>query len=141
MRLAALRDAPYAFGSTYEAEQGADEGRWRAGITGRARFVAESEGDVVGTVACGESTSRGTAALTSLWVEPRARRRGTARALVDAVLAWAKDSGYRHIVLWVVEGNANAERLYERSGFKRTGAVQTVRPGDARVEYEMERAL
>jgi GNAT superfamily N-acetyltransferase len=96
---------------------------------------------VVGTVAGGESTSRGTAALTSLWVEPRARRRGVARALVDVVLAWAKDSGYERVVLWVVEGNANAERLYERSGFKRTGAVQTVRPGDTRVEYEMLRTI
>lgn len=141
MRLASLREAPYAFGSTFEAEVGAGEERWRAGISGRARFVAEAEGKVVGTVGGGESTLRGTAALTSLWVEPSARGRGVARILVDCVLDWAKESGYENVVLWVVGGNFGAERLYERRGFTRTGAVQNVRPGDARVEYEMSRAL
>lgn len=29
VRLAALRDAPYAFGSTYEKERQWDDGKWR----------------------------------------------------------------------------------------------------------------
>jgi hypothetical protein len=29
VRLAALRDAPYAFGSTYEEERRRDDGQWR----------------------------------------------------------------------------------------------------------------
>jgi GNAT superfamily N-acetyltransferase len=136
-----LRDAPYAFGSTFESEVEASEERWRAGIAGRARFVAALEGEVVGTVGGGETTVRGTAALTSLWVEPQARGRGIGGALIEAVLDWAKDSGYEQIVLWVVDGNSNAERLYERRGFRRTGSVQAVRPDDTRVEYEMSRAL
>ena len=41
MRLAALRDAPYAFGSTYEAELGAGENSWRSRLEARVRFVAQ----------------------------------------------------------------------------------------------------
>jgi hypothetical protein len=36
-----------------------------------------------------------------------------------------------------VDGNDSAERLYERFGFRRTGAQEEVRPG--RLEYEMSR--
>jgi GNAT superfamily N-acetyltransferase len=141
VRLAALREAPYAFGSTFEAEEGASEENWRARIADRARFVAESERRVVGTVAGGASEGQRTAALTALWVDPLARGRGIGEALVKTVLDWAKESGYQHVVLWVVEGNSSAERLYGRIGFKRTGEVQTVGEVDARVEYEMSRGL
>jgi hypothetical protein len=55
------------------------------------------------------------------------------------VIDWAQRSGYSRLLLWVVDGNTNAERLYERSGFQRTGAVQEIRPGD--VEHEMELRL
>ncbi len=141
MRLASLRDAPYAFGSTFDAEAAASEEKWRAGITRRARFIAEREGEAVGTVGGGETGERETAALTSLWVTPGARGRGVGAALVEAVLDWARGSGHERVVLWVVDGNSNAETLYERIGFRRTGAVQTVRPDDPRLEYQMSRAL
>lgn len=141
VRLAALREAPYAFGSTFEAEIGSDEETWRARLVDRTRFVAESDGKVLGTVGGGESNHPGTAALTSLWVDPQARGRGVGEGLVRAVLDWAQRSGFEEVVLWVVEGNSSAERLYERAGFKSTGAVATVRPGDDRVEHEMSRAL
>jgi len=52
----------------------------------------------------GGSNSAGTAALTSLWVEPASRGRGV-------------------VLLWVTEGNSHAEALYERNGFIRTGEV------------------
>jgi ribosomal protein S18 acetylase RimI-like enzyme len=141
VRLAALRDAPYAFGSTYEGEVGASESSWRSRLEARTRFVAQSGREVVGTVAGGSSGLSGIAALTALWVAPAARGRGVGEALVSAVLAWAQDSDYEQVVLWVVEGNSPAERLYDRIGFKRTGAAQPVRPGDDRIEYEMSRSL
>jgi len=53
------------------------------------------------------------------------------------VLDWAKREGYDSVSLWVTDGNAVAERLYERCGFTRTGAVQPVHPNEPRVEYEM----
>jgi GNAT superfamily N-acetyltransferase len=136
-----LKDAPYAFGSTYEAELNRPEERWRSALTDRARFVAESEGEVVGTVGAGPSDVTGTAALTALWVAPAARGRGVGEELVNTVLEWAREAGYEQVMLWVVEGNSAAENLYQRTGFRRTGAVQTVRPGDPRIEHEMSRPL
>ncbi len=141
MRLAALREAPYAFGSTFDAEVGASEEKWRAAIVERARFVAEVGGKVIGTVGGGPSGTTGTAALTALWVEPKVRGQGAGAMLVQAVLDWAKDAGCKEVLLWVTDGNADAERLYERHGFKRTGEVMSVRPGEARLEYEMSRTL
>jgi len=136
-----LKDAPYAFGSTYEAEVDRSEKRWRSALEDRARFVAESAGEVIGTVGAGSSDVTGTAALTALWVAPAARGRGVGEALVNVVREWAKDAGYEQVMLWVVEGNLAAESLYRRTGFRRTGSVQMVRPGDPRIEYEMVRPV
>lgn len=117
------------------------EERWRSALADRARFVAESEGEVIGTVGGGSSDVTGTAALTALWVLPAARGRGVGEALVNKVLEWAKDAGYEQVMLWVVEGNSPAESLYRRTGFRRTGSVQMVRPADPRMEYEMSRPV
>lgn len=117
------------------------EARWRASVADRTRFVAEAGGEVIGTVGAGASDVTGTAALTALWVAPSARGRGVGEALVNVVLEWAKDAGYEQVMLWVVEGNSAAESLYRRTGFRRTGSVQMVRPGDPRIEYEMSRSV
>jgi RimJ/RimL family protein N-acetyltransferase len=102
--------------------------------------VAELDGVIVGT-AGGIASDGQSAALISMWVSPGARRRGAGAQLVDAVLDWARDEGYGSVVLWVTDGNLAAERLYERCGFRRTGAVQPVHPGEPRVEYEMSRRV
>jgi GNAT superfamily N-acetyltransferase len=117
------------------------EERWRSALADRTRFVAESGGEVVGTVGGGPSDVTGTAALTALWVAPSARGRGVGEALVNAVIEWAKDAGYEQVTLWVVEGNSAAENLYRRTRFRRTGSVQMVRPEDPRMEYEMSRPV
>ena len=141
IRLAALREAPYAFGSTFEAEAGAAEERWRRAVTDRARFVAEVDGRVVGTVGAGAGELAGSAALTALWVEPGFRGQGVGAALVGAVIEWARAQRYERVVLWVTEANPTAERLYERLGFTRTGRVTEVRQGEPALENEMSRML
>lgn len=139
MRLAALQEAPYAFGSTYEREIEAPEQRWRHGLKDRTRFIAKVEGVVAGTVSGGDGDSTGVAAMTAMWVDPRFRRHGVGDLLVKTVMEWARSARYDQMFLWVTDGNDNAERLYERNGFVRTGADQEVRPG--RLEYEMSREL
>ena len=101
--------------------------------------MAESEGVVVGTASGGDGETTGVAALTAMWVDPRFRRQGVGGLLVQRVVDWAQQSGYSEILLWVVRGNDAAENLYERHGFRRTGAAQEVRPGE--LEYEMTRRL
>jgi GNAT superfamily N-acetyltransferase len=141
LRLAALKEAPYAFGSTYESEVGAGEQSWRERLAGRTRFVAEVDGEGAGIVSGGDSSSEGTAAITSMWVAPAHRRQGVGDLLIKTVLEWARSNGYSDAVLWVTEGNASAEKLYERNAFARTGEVNRVRAGEDRIEYEMARRL
>lgn len=77
------------------------------------------------------------AALTSLWVAPEARGRGAGDLLVATVVEWSLKAGYKQVFLWVAEGNHHAERLYERNGFVRTGALML----DPKPEFEMGRRL
>ena len=141
MRLAALKDAAYAFGSTWEREKDRSEEQWRAAVVSRTRFVAEADGQAVGMASVGEAGSSRAGSVTSFWVHPDARGKGVGDALLLATVETALEAGYDELLLWVVENNEHAQRLYERHGFKRTGATQHVRPGDARVEYEMSRKL
>lgn len=141
MRLAALKEAPYAFGSTYEAEVGFSEEWWRQRLVDRARFVGEVDGEAAGIVSGGDSGTEGTAAVTTMWVDPRFRRRGVGDLLVKSVLDWARSTGYSRVVLWVTEDNAQAEKLYERNAFVRSGEASLVRAGEDRIEYEMGRRL
>jgi len=141
VRLAALKEAPSAFGSTYEAEVGYAEAVWRERLAGWARFVAEVDGEVVGVVGAGAGEFSGSAALTSLWVDPRFRGRGVGSALVAAVEEWARGQHLNQVVLWVTEVNRTAERLYEHLGFTRTGRVSEVRPGEPAVEHEMSKRV
>lgn len=94
---------------------------------------------VAGTVSGGQGESTGASAMTAMWVDPAFRRRGIGDLLVKTAVEWAGSAGYDEMFLWVTDGNENAERLYERNGFRRTGAAQYVRPGH--LEYEMSRAV
>ncbi len=139
MRLAALKEAPYAFGSTHAREVKAPEATWRNGLRSRTRFVAEVDGEVVGTVSGGLGKARSACAVTAMWVDPRFRRQGIGDLLLTTVLDWARSQRYREVFLWVTEGNDNAERLYVRHGFVRTGGSEEVRPGQ--LEFELTRKL
>jgi ribosomal protein S18 acetylase RimI-like enzyme len=137
IRLAALKEAPYAFGSTWEGEVNRSDDEWRQAVTSRLRFVAVLNDQVVGMAAGGESDQTGTAALTSLWVDPASRGQGVGDQLVIAVLEWAKSEGFSQVLLWVTEGNSKAESLYHRNGFDRTGEVITA----PRREFEMSKRI
>jgi GNAT superfamily N-acetyltransferase len=132
-----LKDAPYAFGSTWDREKDATDDQWRAAVLSRSRFVAVQGERVVGLASGGDSNSSDTAALTSLWVAPGARGQGVGDQLVIAVVEWAQAAGFSQVLLWVTEGNAHAEALYFRNGFFRTG--ETVE--EPLREFEMGRKL
>jgi GNAT superfamily N-acetyltransferase len=144
VRLAALADAPSAFGSTLAAESDRPDDEWRvraaAGSSGRDRvtFFAFDGDDVVGLV--GGYRSDDAAAgidLVSMWTAPSARRRGVGRALVDAVIDWA---GGEDVSLWVTRGNDPARRLYESMGFVETGEYQPLPSDPCKDEVRMIRA-
>jgi GNAT superfamily N-acetyltransferase len=141
VRLAALQEAPYAFGSTFEREVAADEESWRRRLFERTHFVADLEGEVAGTVGASAGELTGTTALIALWVDPHFRGRGFGGALVGAVVDWAAGQGCSQVLLWVTDVNKVAQRLYELHGFARTGRMDQVRPGEPEVEYEMTKRI
>jgi GNAT superfamily N-acetyltransferase len=142
IRLAALRDAPEAFGSTAADAQRLGEEEWRRRLEQRAVFLVEVSSQRVGLAAGIGGEQPGEAELVSMWVAPAWRGHGAGDRLVEAVLAWAEGEGFLTVHLWVAQGNARAERLYARHGFAATGRVQPM--GGERfdlLEFEMRRRV
>ena len=124
LRLRALADAPDAFGATLaEAETDPDTAWQQQAIADdRPVIVAEVAGRLVGMVSGGQApTGDWIGSLKSMWVEPAARGKGVAAAMVGAVVEWAREAGYPALALGVTTSNARAIALYERLGFVDTG--------------------
>ncbi len=126
VRLSALRDAPDAFASTLEATEGQPRWRWEGWATGEGwgadlvTFVIEPVPDAAFTgLATGAIFGEDPLAanLFAMWVAPRARGNGLGRALVEAVVGWARERGASRVVLRIAEGNTAARRLYGSAGF------------------------
>ena len=119
IRLRALREAPYAFGTTVAEASTWPAARWEAQVFELATFVAVVDGRDMG-VARGAAHERADVReLVGMWVDPAVRRRGVGAQLIDTVATWAKESGANVLVLDVVEANAPAIALYERADFLR----------------------
>ena len=142
LRLAALAEAPYAFGSRLADWQGHGdrEERWRArlGIPGSFNVVAVLDGEPAG-LASGVPAD-GAAELISMWVSPAARGHGVGDRLVQAVARWARQAGSEVLRLAVAQGNENAAGLYRRNGFQLTGELGDPMP-DGRRERIMAKDL
>ena len=127
VRLAALAEAPQTFASSLAREQGYDEARWRDWLhpDRGLKAVAEVPTAAVGLVGAWLPEDRhGAVELYSMWVRPAWRGRGVGNLLVAEVLEWARERHHERVDLWFIEGNAIAERLYRRHGFRLTGEYQ-----------------
>jgi ribosomal protein S18 acetylase RimI-like enzyme len=136
LRLAALVDAPEAFGSTVERELAFDEAEWRRRATNTPSFIAWSGDEPVGLAAViarpedDGADSRTVWELVSMWVSPDVRGSGPADQLVSAVAEVVKAEPVEELTLWVADGNARARAFYVRAGFRPTGIRQTFRRHD-----------
>jgi GNAT superfamily N-acetyltransferase len=137
VRLAALQEAPYAFGSTYARERDFDEATWRGRLSNPdgPTFLAFDGDNVVGID--GVYTEGGDRILVAMWVAPAARQAGVGAALTNAVCEWARAQGERRLYLGVAEDNEPARRLYERLGFKMTGKSAPLHSDPTRLSLEM----
>jgi len=142
VRLAALRDAPDAFASTYAREAAYTEEQWRGWFHDRfALFIADLPDRAEPAGLAGVYDRDGAAGLLSMWVRPDARGRGVGEALMSAAADWARARGRDTLYLWVAEANEPARRLYERYGFIPTGERQPLPSNPARPEIRMRRPL
>jgi GNAT superfamily N-acetyltransferase len=143
LRLRALADAPYAFSTTLaEASSQTDDdwavlARRRAEGHREAAFFAYLGEDPIGMVAGFAHDDTRPVDLISMWVDPGARRHGAARALIEAVVDWARHAGRDELQLWVTEVNVGARALYEASGFVATADVDRLRPDSPLTERRM----
>jgi len=142
IRLEALRDAPDAFGSTYARDAAFEPAEWHRRATRDGSFFAFIPGlTEPAALAGGYQEEPGAVELISMFVRPQARGHGAGEALVDAVVAWAKDKGAASVHLWVTESNKPAVRLYERCGFTVTPERQPLPSNSALGEVGMTRPL
>ena len=82
-------------------------------------LVAEEDGQVYGYV--GSQTVLDESDMMNVAVDPRFRRQGIARALIEALIAELSKMGSRCLRLEVRVSNENARALYARMGFQQLG--------------------
>ena len=80
-------------------------------------WIAERSGRVIGSVFVVDA-GNGVAQLRLLYVEREARGLGVGKLLVDQVIAFARDKGYRKIRLWTQSDLVAARKVYAAAGFK-----------------------
>ncbi|MEV4278696.1 GNAT family N-acetyltransferase [Actinoplanes xinjiangensis] len=145
LRLAALTEAPYAFGSRLADWQGDgdDEQRWRdrLSIPGSYNVVALLDGQPVGMASGVPTDQDGVVELISMYVTPAGRGRGVGDQLLHAVERWARQVEAGTLRLAVAEGNRNAIALYERHGFHDAGELGDLMPDGRRREHIMTKLL
>lgn len=115
VRLAALLDAPTAFGVTFASAAAYTDEAWRerAAGQGKARFIlAFDGGEAIGIVGHVRNDQQ-ELELIAMWVAPSHRGTPTAARLVDAVKAHATV----RILLDVAPANARASAFYQKQGF------------------------
>ena len=142
LRLASLRDAPDAFGSTLAREEPWSDDVWLERLTHGASsaqdspLLAELDGRAVGL--CWVRLDPGDASLALLnqvWVHPDARRLGVAQRLLDAAMQWAREAGAQTMALTV--SAEPAARMYRRAGFVDVGEPHPLRKGSVLLQQSM----
>jgi L-amino acid N-acyltransferase YncA len=112
----------------YDRELTEDQSRslWMVEPPGRTVVAVDDDGAVVGTanMYANRPGPGSHVATASFMVDPAPGGRGTGRALGEAMLAWAREQGFRAVQFnAVVETNARAVALWRSLGFQVIGTV------------------
>ncbi|MCC7680574.1 GNAT family N-acetyltransferase [Janthinobacterium sp. FW305-128] len=118
-RLAALLDAPTAFGASHASAAAFSDADWqqRATSTPQRTFFLAFDGEQAIGLAAQVVAGNGECHLIAMWVQSAYRGLAVAQGLVEAVKQCAVDNGHVRLVLDVAPGNARAAAFYQKQGF------------------------
>jgi len=91
-------------------------------------IVAVESGEICGfamTAPARDADMPGYGELCALYIDPDRWGCGIGKSLVAAARSHLLDQGFRHSLLWVLVGNARAERFYRADGWSPDGARRT----------------
>lgn len=119
-RQAVLYNLEYGWNSEFEALIAKIYGDFEVAPPSppKALWIAESDGEVAGSVFVLPSEDNSIAQLRMLYVEPWARGMGIGHKLVDQAVLFARDKGYDSLMLWTQDCLATARKIYQSAGFK-----------------------
>jgi ribosomal protein S18 acetylase RimI-like enzyme len=147
LRLAALREAPDSFLSTYEVEAAEPESatakrlRDVAGAVDSGVLGAFEESELVGMLGLVRESRRKVAHRAFLWgmfVAPQARDRGTGQRLIEAAIERLRAAKVEQVHLEVATTAESARRLYRKMGFAVIGVhVGAMKDGDRYIDEEL----
>jgi GNAT superfamily N-acetyltransferase len=107
------------FDPTFEAYVAAPLAEFvRSGSPRERLWLAERGGTAVGCVAV-VAASPETAQLRWFLVDPSARGAGLGKRLLGEAIAFARQAGYREVILWTVAALTTAAHLYRAAGFRK----------------------
>lgn len=144
LRLRALREEPYAFGSSYEDSKDRPLEKVAEQLRGEGdsfTLGAFEDGTLVGMVTFRrptESKSRHTSGIYGMYVASEAQGHGVGGALLDALLARTRTlEGLEQIYLGVATTQAAARALYRSRGFEPYALVRhELKVSDVYVDVE-----
>lgn len=131
IRLASLKEAPYAFASTYESAAKRTEESWAkqsdstAESSSNAIFLAFENENPIGIAAIYENEEKNKEAeIFQVWVAPDHRGTDLAKNMIDKVFDWAGRNRYENVLAVVEKNNDRASKFYLNYGFKITSETE-----------------
>jgi DNA-binding MarR family transcriptional regulator/GNAT superfamily N-acetyltransferase len=114
-----IYEREYGWDKTYEALAAKilSEYVGRNDAVNERAWIAESHGAILGSVYLMKEDAE-TARLRLLYVEPQARGLGLGKKLVSECTAFAREAGYKRIVLWTQSTLTAARKLYVGEGYQ-----------------------
>ena len=148
LRLAALADAPEAFGATLAEAEAHRATHWQQRLRGLSPTLDLPLGGWVNGSPAGLAWGKlglgnepHAAHLFQMWVAPAHRGLGLGALLLGTVIDWARAQLASHVELSVTCGDTPARRLYAAAGFTPWGDPEPLRPGSQVQAQPMRLAL
>jgi ribosomal protein S18 acetylase RimI-like enzyme len=122
IRLSALWDCPSAFLSSHDHELTFNEQRWRREFSRGEWNIMRCGREEIGLLGVTKEPAMSSQEryLEYLWVARGFRGTGVGSTLLRTVLDRLRDSGVRTVLLYILDGNQVARRLYQNFGFQST---------------------